>query len=386
MDMLDETVGLLGELIAFPTVSTDSNLALIAWASDRLGALGAQVRLSTDETGQKANLFATFGPEGDGGIVLSGHSDVVPAEGQDWTSDPFAMAERDGLLYGRGTCDMKGFIAAVLCMAPRYAALNLRRPLHIALTYDEETGCLGAQALVKELEREGIRPAVAIIGEPTSMRMIEGHKGCYEYVTEFSGLEGHGSAPDRGVNAVGYAVRYAARLMELADELKTRAPAASRYDPPWTTVNLGQIAGGEARNVIAGHSRLEWEMRPVQSSDANLVRDTIDGYARDVLVPEMRSVHPAAGICRHTIAEVAGLEPVDDNEALRIVSELTGAKAVDVVPFGTEAGLFQALGMTCVVCGPGSIDQAHKPDEFISREQLSACLQMLAGLEQQLAA
>ncbi len=386
MDMLDETVGLLGELIAFPTVSTDSNLALIAWASDRLGALGAQVRISTDETGQKANLFATFGPEGDGGIVLSGHTDVVPAEGQDWTTDAFAMAEHDGLLYGRGTCDMKGFIAAVLCMAPRYAALNLRRPVHIALTYDEETGCLGAQALVKELEREGIRPAIAIIGEPTSMRMIEGHKGCYEYVTEFSGLEGHGSAPDRGVNAVGYAVRYAARLMELADELKTRAPAASRYDPPWTTVNLGQIAGGEARNIIAGHCRLEWEMRPVQSSDANLVRDTIDGYARDVLEPEMRTVHPAAGIWRQTIAEVAGLEPVGDNEAIRIVSELTGANTVDVVPFGTEAGLFQALGMTCVVCGPGSIDQAHKPDEYVSREQLSACLQMLAGLEKQLAA
>jgi acetylornithine deacetylase len=281
---------------------------------------------------------------------------------------------------------MKGFIAAVLCMAPRYAALKLKRPVHIALTYDEETGCLGAQALVKELEREGIRPAVAIIGEPTSMRMIEGHKGCYEYVTEFSGLEGHGSAPDRGVNAVGYAVRYAARLMELADELKTRAPAASRYDPPWTTVNLGQIAGGEARNIIAGHCRLEWEMRPVQSIDANLVRDTIDGYARDVLEPEMRAVHPAAGIWRQTIAEVAGLEPVDDNEAIRIVSELTGENAVDVVPFGTEAGLFQALGMTCVVCGPGSIDQAHKPDEYVSREQLGACLQMLAGLEKQLAA
>jgi acetylornithine deacetylase len=386
MDVLDETIGLLGELIAYPTVSTDSNLALIAWASDQLGALGADVRISADPTGTKANLFATIGPEGDGGIVLSGHSDVVPAEGQDWASDPFTMAERNGNIYGRGACDMKGFIAAVLCMAPRFAARRLSRPLHIALTYDEETGCFGARALVEELRNDRIRPAAAIIGEPTSMRIVEGHKGCFEYTTEFTGLDGHGSSPDKGVNAIGYAVRYATRLMELSEELKTRAPGNNRFEPPWTTVNLGRIAGGDAHNVIAGHCRLDWEMRPIQGSDADLVCEAIDAYAQTELEPAMQAVSADAGIIRHVIGEIAGLEPVDDNEALRIVAALTGAQGAELVPFGTEAGLFQALGMTCVVCGPGSIDQAHKPDEFVSREQLSACLQMLAGLEQQLAA
>jgi acetylornithine deacetylase len=366
-------------------VSSESNLALIAWASDQLGAHGARVRISTDPSGTKANLFATLGPDGDGGIVLSGHTDVVPAEGQDWTGDPFVMTERDGLLYGRGACDMKAFIAAVLCMAPQFAAKDLRRPLHIALTYDEEIGCFGARALVEELRQEGLRPAVALIGEPTSMRLIEGHKGCCDYPTEFTGLEGHGSVPARGVNAVTYAVRYAARLMEIAEELKARAPADSRFEPPWTTLNLGRIAGGDAHNVIAGRCQLDWEMRPVQGGDTDHVRDAIDAYARTVLEPEMKAVHREAGIVRHVIGEVTGLEPVSDNEALRIVAELTGANSADVVSFGTEAGLFQDLGLTCIVCGPGSIEQAHKPDEFVSRAQLAACLEMLAGLEHQLA-
>jgi acetylornithine deacetylase len=386
MALIDDTKAILAELIAFPTVSADGNLALIAYVAEKLTECGATLTILRDETGQKANLFATLGPEGDGGILLSGHTDVVPVDAEEWTSDPFKLREGDGLLYGRGTCDMKGFIAAALAMAPRYAALDLKRPLHFAFTYDEEVGCLGARQLAEELERMNVRPSAAIIGEPTEMRIIEGHKGCYEYTTFFTGFEGHASTPDAGVNAVEYAVRYIGRLLELGEDLKGRAPDGSRFDPPWTTLQVGRIEGGSARNVIAGHCSVEWELRPVQRGDAGYVKSAVGAYCEEVLLPAMRGIAPDAGITTEVIGEVAGLEPVPDNEARRIVAELTGANSADVVSFGTEAGLFQALGMSVVVCGPGSIEQAHKPDEFVSEMQLQACLDMLIGLERKLAA
>ena len=270
MRALEETRTLLGELIGFPTVSSDSNLDMIKYLADRLAACGAEVEIWHDETGTKANLFATLGPKRDGGIVLSGHSDVVPVTDQDWSSDPFAMEERDCKWYGRGTCDMKGFIAAAVAMAPQYAKLDLQRPVHFAFTYDEEIGCFGARALAETLRENGIKPAVAIIGEPTSMRIIEGHKGCYEYTTHFTGFEGHGSNPDRGVNAVEYAVRYVSKLLELKADLQGRAPAHSRFEPPWTTINTGALVGGVAHNVIPGKARVDWEMRPVQMSGCGL--------------------------------------------------------------------------------------------------------------------
>lgn len=386
MALIDETKEILGELIAFPTVSSDSNLELIAHAADRLGALGAETRVLVDETGSKANLFATIGPERDGGIVLSGHSDVVPVADQDWSADPFTMREADGRLYGRGTCDMKGFIAAVLAAAPLFASRPLSRPLHVCLTYDEEVGCLGARKLVGDLAAMDIRPSLAIIGEPTEMRIIEGHKGCCEYTTVFRGLEGHGSLPDAGVNAVEYAVRYVARLMELREVLKARMPAGSRFEPPWTTLQVGRLAGGVAHNVIPGLASVDWEMRPVSEADRHFICEQVDAYVADELLPAMRAVHGSAEVVRHVIGEVAGLEPVDDNEARRIVAALTGANGADVVSFGTEAGLFQQFGMSAVVCGPGSIAQAHKPDEFVEISQLQACLAMLTGLAGQLAA
>jgi acetylornithine deacetylase len=386
MISLARTREILGDLIAFPTVSSASNLDLIAYASDLLGDAGASVSVNRDATGAKANLFATLGPAGDGGIVLSGHTDVVPVEGQDWTSDPFRMVERDGRLYGRGACDMKGFIAACLAMAPRYAALDLKRPLHFAFTYDEEIGCFGAQALVGEIARAGIRPAVALVGEPTGMRVIEGHKGCYEYTTEFTGLEGHGSQPDRGVNAVEYAARYINRLLDLGEALKPRAPAGSRFDPPWSTLQVGCIHGGAARNIIAGHCSVEWEMRPVQQSDADFVRDGIARHVDTVLRPAMRAVSPDADIVTLTVGEVEGLQVVPESEARAIVCELTGQSGADVVAFGTEAGLFQAAGMSAVICGPGSISQAHKPDEFVALDQLAACMNMLEKLGAKLTA
>lgn len=385
MDTLTRTRDLLAEMIAFPTVSSESNLALIDFLADRLSDAGARVEVFKDGTGTKANLFATIGPEVGGGILLSGHSDVVPVADQNWTTDPFAMTERDGRLYGRGTCDMKGFIAAAVAMAPHYAKTARKRPIHFAFTHDEEIGCLGAQALASLLRDREVRPGVAIIGEPTMMRVIEGHKGCYEYSIHFTGLEGHGSAPDRGVNAVEYAVRYVARLLEMAEVLKTRAPAGSRFEPPWTTINTGALVGGVAHNVIAGKARIDWEMRPVQPGDAELVKQNLHHYCQHHLIPAMRSVHPAADIVTEVIGEVDGLVPADINEARDIVMELTGANGAGLVPFGTEAGIFQALGMSAVICGPGSIEQAHKPDEYLSLDQLSQCLTMLERLGTRLA-
>ncbi|WP_028033896.1 acetylornithine deacetylase [Chelativorans sp. J32] len=385
MDMLARTREILGKLVAFPTVSSDSNLELIAYAADLLSDAGATLLLSRDDSGTKANLFATLGPAGNGGIVLSGHTDVVPADPSEWTSDPFTLTERGGRLYGRGTCDMKGFIAAALAMAPRFAELDLARPLHFALTYDEEIGCFGARALVGEIANAGIRPSVAIIGEPTGMGVIEGHKGCYEYTTEFIGLEGHGSQPGKGVNAVEYATRYVSRLLDLGERLKARAPAGSRFDPPWTTVQVGRMVGGTARNVIAGACTVEWEMRPVTADDASFVKRDLDDYVDTVLLPAMRAVSPDCGIVTHVIGEVEGLQVVAESKAREIVCKLTGCDHADVVPFGTEAGLFQSAGISSIICGPGSIAQAHKPDEFIAIDQLASCLEMLDKLRLKLA-
>jgi acetylornithine deacetylase len=380
-DRLDLAKALLGELVAFPTVSSESNLYLIAWAAARMQDLGAQVDIHPNETGTKANLFATFGPMTDGGIVLSGHADVVPANPDEWVSDPFILAEREGRLYGRGTCDMKGFIACVLALAPEFARWPLKRPVHVALTYDEEVGCMGAQSLAETLRTGTVTPAIAIIGEPTSMQIVNGHKGCFEYTTELHGTEGHGSAPDLGVNAAVFATRYVGRLLELADEMRGRAPANSLFDPPWTTVNIGRIQAGMARNVIAGHAEIEWEMRPVSPGDADYIKHEVDRFAAETLEPEMRAVSPDAHIARHTIAEIAGLNPRDGCRAVELATALTGGNGTGIVAFGTEAGLFQALGVDSVVCGPGSIEQAHKPDEYIEVSQMDACLTMLARLE-----
>jgi len=384
MTGLPETTALLEELIAYPTVSPDSNLDMIACLANHLESAGAHVEVLQDETGRKANLFARIGPEVPGGIMLSGHTDVVPAAEEDWQSDPFRMRADDAKLYGRGTCDMKGFIAASVAMAPLFADRALKKPVYFAFTHDEEVGCLGAQALVQALRGRELLPDMAIVGEPTSMRIIEGHKGCCEYTTHFTGLAGHGSSPDHGVNAVEFAVRYVNRLMELKEALKTRAPQGSAFEPPWTTINTGALSGGVAHNVIPGHAQVDWEMRPVQKSDADFVRGDLYRYCEEVLLPAMRSVSPEASIETEVVGEVDGLIPASENEARDIIMELTGANGAGVVPFGTEAGLFQDLGMSVVVCGPGSIEQAHKPDEFIELTQMGQCLGLLERLSERL--
>ncbi|WP_281972194.1 acetylornithine deacetylase [Ruegeria faecimaris] len=381
---LQRTQDILADLIAFETVSADSNLQIISYLRDRLQALGARCIETRDDTGTKANVFASIGPDIPGGILLSGHTDVVPVADQNWTSDPFLMTEKDGRLYGRGTCDMKGFIAAALALAETLDARKLTQPLHFAFTYDEETGCLGAQNMVNDLSERGIVPDIAIIGEPTEMCLIEGHKGCYEYTTRFVGLEGHSSAPDDGVNAAEYAARYVGKLLELRQILKSRAPTSSPFEPPWTTINVGFFNSGVAHNVIASKADVGWEMRPVQASDADFVKQTLSDYVTQGLLPEMQAVHSEASITQDITAEVAGLEPMEENAARKLVAELTGANGTGVVSFATEAGLFQQLGTHAIVCGPGSITQAHKADEYVEIEQLDLCCRMLDRLGQRL--
>jgi acetylornithine deacetylase len=371
---------LLGDLIGFPTVTTESNLDLIEYVESLLAPLASEIRITTDHTGLRANLLATIGPSRDGGVVLSGHSDVVPALENDWTGAPFVAMRREQRIYGRGTADMKGFIACALASAPSFAAMTLEKPIHIAVTYGEEIGCHGAPLLIDDLLETGTKPAAAIVGEPTGMGIVNAHKGCYEYTTTLTGVEGHGSQPGRAVNAVQYGARYVGRLLELATELSASSPENSPYDPPYTTISAGTMHGGTARNVVAGECVIEWEMRPVTKSDARRVLEELAGFETE-LRAEMGQ---DASVMTVAEGEVDGLEAEADSEAVRLMKELLGTTEVGVVPFGTEAGLYQQAGISAVVCGPGSIEVAHQSDEFVSLDQLQACLEMMEGLGEKL--
>lgn len=376
----DEAMLLLGDLVGFPTVTSESNLDLLDYVAAVLEPHAAGIRLIRSELEPKANLLATIGPATDGGVVLSAHSDVVPADELDWTGAPFVAMRRDQRIYGRGTADMKGFLACALAAAPRLAARELERPIQIAVTFDEEVGCKGAPLLIDDLLAHGPKPAMAIVGEPTEMRIVTAHKGCYEYTTIITGVEGHGSRPHMAHNAVQYAARYVAKLMELADDLEANPPANSPYDPPHTTISAGTIKGGSARNVVAGECILEWEMRPVIRADAQRVLEDLRRFEEDL----RGDLGPDCSIATIAEGEVEGLEDDPQSAVLFMMKELLGTDEVDTVPFGTEAGLYQQAGIAAVVCGPGSIDVAHQPDEYVGLDQLEACLEMMEGLGERL--
>ncbi len=382
-----ETLKILSDLINFQTVSGTSNLKLIEYCEKKLGKLGAISFKTFHDSKQQANLFSTVNGKkklDGGGIILSGHTDVVPASPKEWSSNPYVAREKDNKIYGRGSCDMKGFIACTLAMAPFFASQNLKKPIHFSFTYDEETACQGAPIMLKELKKRNVKCSICIVGEPTSMKAIQAHKGCSEYSTYFTGLAGHGSAPDKGVNAVEYASRYINKLMELREELKKRVPKNSVFIPPYSTIQIGGIKGGLARNVIADQCTVDWEMRPVIPEDGKFVTENIEAYAKNVLLPEMRKVYPKANIKKEIIGEIIGFTKEEKSDAVNLVCNLTGDNSRDVVSFGTEAGLFQELGISTVVCGPGSIEQAHKIDEYVSFDQLKLCLKMLIDLKEQL--
>jgi len=382
-----ETLKILSELIKFQTVSGTSNLKLIEYCEKKLSKLGATFFKTIDEAKQRVNLFSTIAGKqklNGGGIILSGHTDVVPASAKEWSSDPFVATEKNNKVYGRGTCDMKGFIACTLALAPYFASQNLKKPIHFSFTYDEETACQGAPIMIRELKKRNINCSICIVGEPTSMKAIQAHKGCYEYSTHFTGLAGHGSAPDKGVNAVEYAIRFINKLMELREVLKKRGPKNSVFTPPYSTLQIGRIKGGLARNVIADQCVVDWELRPVVPEDGKFVNESIETYVKDVLLPEMKKVYPKANIEKEIIGEIIGFTKEEKSDAVNLVCNLTGDNSRDVVSFGTEAGLFQEIGISTVVCGPGSIEQAHKIDEHVSFDQLKLCLKMLIDLKEQI--
>jgi len=382
-----ETLKILSELIKFQTVSGTSNLKLIEYCEKRLGKLGATSFKTFDETKKRVNLFSTIAGKqklNGGGIILSGHTDVVPASAKEWSSNPFVATEKNNKVYGRGSCDMKGFIACALAVAPYFASQNLKKPIHFSFTYDEETACQGAPIMIRELKKRNINCSICIVGEPTSMKAIQAHKGCYEYSTHFTGLAGHGSAPDKGVSAVEYAVRFINKLMDLREELKKRVPKNSVFTPPYSTLQIGRIKGGLARNVIADQCVVDWELRPVVPEDGKFVNESIETYIKDVLLPEMKKVYPKANIEKEIIGEIIGFAKEEKSDAVNLACNLTGDNSQDVVSFGTEAGLFQEIGISTVVCGPGSIEQAHKIDEHVSFEQLKLCLKMLINLKEKI--
>ena len=380
MTILDKSVSILTDLVAYPSVSSESNLDIINYLSDRIESCGAKVNLMTSEDGKRANIFGTIGPEIDGGIVLSGHTDVVPAKELDWNSDPFKLTKKDDLLYGRGTCDMKGFIATTIAAAEILKNKKLNLPVHFSFTYDEEIGCFGARHLSEELKKYKFKPSMVIIGEPTSMEIIEAHKGDCEYTTCFHGMEGHASNPEKGLSAIQYGSLFTNKLFELADELKKRAPSDSPFDPPWSTIQAGKIDGGVAHNVIAGQCLIDWEMRPINDEDKNFVKQNLSSYCENKLMPEMQSKFSKAKIETQIIGEIPGLIPKKNNEARVIMQELLQSNSTGVISFGTEAGIFQEMDMDVVVCGPGSIDQAHKANEYISLSELEKSIQNLLKL------
>ena len=380
MTTLDKTVSILKDLVSYPSVSSESNLEIINYLANRIKDCGGSVNLMSSEDGSQANLFGTIGPEINGGIVLSGHTDVVPAKELNWDSDPFNLTQKDDLLYGRGTCDMKGFIAATLAAAESLKNRKLNLPVHFSFTYDEEIGCFGARHLSHELKKYKFKPSMVIVGEPTEMEIIEAHKGDCEYTTCFYGIEGHAAKPDKGVSAIQYGSRFTNKLFELGNDLKKRAPPDSPFEPPWTTIQAGRIEGGVAHNVIAGKCTIDWEIRPINNQDLDFVKNQLSIYCEDDLLPEMRSTFPKAKIETDIVGEIPGLIQKKENEARVIMQELLKSNSTGVISFGTEAGIFQEMEMDVVVCGPGSIDQAHKANEFISLSQLEKCLFNLLNL------
>ena len=381
--LYDNSIKILSDLISFKTISGEDNSALIDYCEKYLHDLGATSFKTFDDEKKRVNLFATLKAKNSTNkkpIILSGHTDVVPVS-KGWSTDPFVATIKDDRLFGRGSCDMKGFIACTLAYAPIYSKENLDRDIHFSFTFDEETACQGAPILIEELKKRKIKDGICIIGEPTNMKIIDAQKGCYEYTTYFKGLAGHSSAPHKGVSAVEYASRYVNKLIELRKKLKDRAPKDSIFDPPHSTLSIGGVFGGIAHNVIADKCHVNWETRPVVKEDGIFLNQEIDKYANEILLPEMKKVFSNASIEKDIIGEIVGFDRVNKSDACELISNLTGDNSRQVVSFGTEAGLFQEIGISTVVCGPGSIEQAHKIDEFIVLNELKKCLNLLDGIK-----
>lgn len=379
-----ETLAIIGRLIGFDTVSRNSNLGLIEWVRDYLSALGVRTRLSYDAAGGKANLFATLGETGGPGLVLCGHTDVVPVDGQPWNTDPFRAEFRDGRIYGRGSCDMKSFIACALAAAPRLLAARLAQPVHLAFTYDEEVGCVGVTTLLADLRQAGIRCSGCIVGEPTGMQVMTAHKGQRVYRCSVRGVEAHSSLAPFAVNAVEYAARLVAFIRDVAADARDTGPRDAKFSVPHTTMQTAMISGGTAPNIVPRDCEFQFDMRYLPGTDPAGFIERIERYARTSLVPEMRQVSAEAGIVLELLAEAPDLNTPEDDRIVGLGMRLAGNDEPGRAAFATDGGHFHRAGVPTIVVGPGSIDQAHKPNEFIELEQVAQCERFLARLRDDL--
>jgi acetylornithine deacetylase len=384
-DTLASAIDLLGHLIAFPSISDASNLPLADYVEDYLKALGVSVLRAPNAAGDKTALLATIGPMVDGGVILSGHVDVVPAVGQKWTSDPFRMRRDEGLLYGRGACDMKGFDAVALAMAPHFLSAGLRRPIHILLSYDEELTCLGPLDFIRRFGVDLPRPAVAIVGEPSMMMVVDSHKGVASFTTRVTGVEAHSAKPATGANAVPIACEIVAKIDRLSREREDSEPRNPRFDPPWSTLHVGTIHGGEARNILARECVAHWEFRAMPGVDSMEPLREVEKYIADVALPRLTRHVSGPTITTRVDVDVPPLAAEAGSLAENLALSLTRTNATHAVSYASEAGHFQRAGIPTIICGPGSIDQAHRPDEYIAVEQMAACVAFMEGLARELA-
>ena len=370
---------LLEKLVAFDTTSIKTNIPLIDFVRDYLTGESIECQLVPTPDGKKASLFATIGDAGKAGIGLSGHTDVVPVDGQKWTTDPFKVTERDGKLFGRGTCDMKGFLACAMAMVPEFKARALKTPVHLVFSYDEEVGCTGVRPVIAELGSRLTRPRLVIVGEPTSMGIVDSHKGATRFRTTITGREAHSGMPHLGVNAIHFAGLIIAELGEIEAALKA-GRQDERFTPPYSTVQIGLIEGGRAQNIVPRHCALSWEIRALPGFDIKAVTDRFERFVRTRLLPSMQATGADTDIETVTVNSVPAFYSGGGSEAVSLTLKLLGQNETHAVSFGTEAGLFQRGGCDSVICGPGDIAQAHKPDEFILPSELDRCMAFLRKL------
>ena len=375
---------MLSRLIAFDTTSRDSNLALVGFVEDYVSAYGLKSRRIPNPEGTKANLLITIGPDVPGGVILSGHTDVVPVDGQPWDTDPFTMVERDGRYYGRGTSDMKAFSAVILSLIPEFVARPLKTPVHIALSYDEEVGCLGVRPMIADILKSVPMPRLAIIGEPTNMKVVNAHKGIRSFRTTITGREAHSSQVDRGVNAVMVAAELIMFLAKLGNDMRTKGDPTGRFDPPFTSVQSSTIEGGTALNILARHCTFQWEFRYLPGTSHDDIFEAFDNHARNAVLQRLRAIAPEADIVTTIRSHVPALVAREGCPAEALARQLTGANHAEAVSYGTEAGLFQEAGIPSVICGPGDIREAHKPNEYIEIAQVAACETFIRRLINQL--
>lgn len=380
-----QAISILKKLVGFPSLPGTATHDIIDYIKSYLTTHEIESTLSFDDTGERANLFATIGPHTDGGVILNGHTDVVPVEGQNWSSDPFTLTQRGNKLYGRGAVDMKGFLACMLASVPVWKNTDLKKPIHIAFTFDEEIGGFGMPVLLKSLSSENINPVAVIVGEPTESKLIAGHKGGFEMRTEIIGHEVHSCDPTIGVNAISVAAAIIAKIEELGRSFAANPYPDSPFEPPYATFNIGTIEGGMARNATAGRCNFNWELRQMPGEDGWKIIDEIKAYAEDVLLPPMRAVHSKSKIEIITEAPVPPLDDHNADEAAALISQLTGINSRGVVSFGSDAGYFSDAGYSTVLYGPGSITRAHKPDEYIKVEEIDEGLEFMEKLAKYLA-